>query len=131
MDHRIEARIAALEAEISELKKVVADDAGPPTSDRRGMIKLVAATAVGAVTGAALLGAEPAAALDGQPVLLGVANTSTLVTSITASDQSGLSVAGGPNGVGLISDGNLGNAWFVGGGGRGATAASQEACQRV
>src|SRR4249919_2038157 len=102
MDHRIEARIAALEAEISELKKVVADDAGPPTSDRRGMIKLVAVTAVGAATGAAMLGAQPAAAADGGNVVLGAANTSTLVTAITASDQSGLSVAGGPNGVGLI-----------------------------
>ena len=60
---------------MKDLKKVVADDVGTPTSDRRGMIKLVMATAVGAVAGAGdLLGAEyHAAASDGvDPVVQGV-----------------------------------------------------------
>jgi len=117
MGKQIEERISALEEEISALKRAVADDAGLPTSDRRGMIKLMAATAVGAATGAALLGAEPAAAVDGvDPVLLGTDNESTLITTISAATESGLGLVGGTNGVGLIADGNLGNAWFPGSG---------------
>ena len=52
MDQRIEARIAALEAELNSLKSLVAPttESGPVTSDRRGMMKLMAATAVGAAT---------------------------------------------------------------------------------
>lgn len=69
MDHRIETRIAALETEISSLKALLADDAEAtqPTSDRRGMMKLMAVSAVGAVTGAALLGAQPIAAAATPP----------------------------------------------------------------
>ena len=87
----------------------------PPTSDRRGMIKLVAATAVGAVTGAALLGADPVAAADGQPVIQGANNVSTLATGMEASGSSGI-IATGDSGVGIIADGAFGNALFPGGG---------------
>jgi hypothetical protein len=114
MDHRIEARIAALEAELSELKKAVAAEASPQTSDRRGMIKLVAATAVGAVTGAAMLGAEPAAATDLLPILQGQPNDGVSATGIHASGSHAIIVQG-DNGVGVVSDGSQGNAWFPGG----------------
>jgi hypothetical protein len=45
MDHRIEARIAALETELNSLKALVSpkEESGPVTSDRRGMMKLMAA----------------------------------------------------------------------------------------
>ena len=64
MQDRMAARIAALEAELADLKRDVAGTPpdAVPTSDRRGMVKLLAAGAVGAVTGAAMLGAKPAAA---------------------------------------------------------------------
>jgi hypothetical protein len=94
MDHRIDARIAALEAEIGSLKALLAKDgeASPPTSDRRGMVKLMAVSAVGAVTGAALLGAQPAAAVQGDPVLDGLSNDAQSATILNASDDSALIV---------------------------------------
>lgn len=120
MDHRIEARIAALEAEIGSLKELVAADSdgapSAPMSDRRGVVKLLAATAVGAVTGAAFLGAQPAAAAQGDTAMMGADNLSTAATGFHASGSSGI-VAQGDGGVGIISDGVLGNAWFPGGGG--------------
>ena len=93
MDHRIEARIAALETEIGSLKALLADagEERPPTSDRRGMMKLMAVSAVGAVTGAALLGAEPAAAAT-TPVLLGGNNDSVSSTRINASGDVAVTV---------------------------------------
>lgn len=92
MDHRIEARIAALETEISSLKALLADDVeeSPPTSDRRGMMKLMAVSAVGAVTGAALLGAEPAAAAQNDIVLAGNTNNSISATIFHASGDGAL-----------------------------------------
>jgi hypothetical protein len=120
MDQRIEARIAALEAEIGSLKELVAaESGGAPSaslSDRRGMVKLMAATAMGAVTGAALLGAQPAGAADSFPVLQGTDNLSTAATGLHASGSSGIIVQGDV-GVGIIADGNFGNAWFLAGGG--------------
>jgi hypothetical protein len=117
MDPAIEARIAALETELGELKRaVVTDSESPPqTSDRRGMIKLIAAGAVGAVTGAAMLNAQTAAAADNNPLVMGIANTATNATSLDASNQSAL-ILGSEGGVGLIADGALGNAWFPGSG---------------
>src|SRR4051794_31788783 len=99
MDHQIDTRIAALEAELQSLKRVVESTdqkADPATSDRRGMVKLLAAGAVGAVTGAALLGAQTAAAADNGPALLGNANTSTTATEFTASGDSGIRAFGDP-----------------------------------
>ncbi len=92
MEQRIEARIAALEAELNSLKALVApkEDSGPVTSDRRGMMKLMAATAVGAVTGAALLSAQPAAAADGDPVMLGEFNESESPTHLQFDRHSAL-----------------------------------------
>ena len=46
------------------------------------MMKLMAATAVGAVTGAAIFNAQPVAAADGHPVVLGQINESTVKTNI-------------------------------------------------
>ena len=117
MDQRIDARIAALEAELLELKRAVATDAeaAPATSDRRGMIKLVAATAVGAVAGAGIFNTQPAAVADGGPVLLGVTNDSTAATLVTCTSDSAINAYGG-GGYGVISDGNLANALFGGSG---------------
>jgi hypothetical protein len=123
MDKGVEARIVALQSEINELKAIVATDAeeAPPTSDRRNMIKLVAASAVGAVAGAVMLGADPAAALpvpaaaaDGDAVAAGLVNNSTNTTSLTASGDVGVTVFGTP--VGLLADGASANAIFTGSG---------------
>lgn len=132
MDHRIEARIAALENEISSLRRALATepDAGPVTSDRRGMVKLLAASAVGAVTGAALLGAQPAAALDGEPLTVGNAFTGESETRITTSAGTALALVGNglSDGIGLEADGERANALFNGTGespvGLGATLGS-------
>ena len=112
MDERIEARIAGLEAEIAGLKAMVAGEAeseveaGPPTSDRRGMVKLLAASAVGAVAGVAIFNAEPAAALTGDAMTVG--------GSFTTDTDNGLTIFGTP--VGLVADGASGNAVFPGSG---------------
>src|SRR3954454_8354578 len=114
MDDQIGTRISALEAELQSLKQMVEatdQQPAPATSDRRGMVKLLAAGAVGAVTGAALLGAQPAAALDTQPVIQGADNEATNATILNASASSAL-ILGGGGGVGVIADGNFGNAWF-------------------
>src|SRR4051812_1881521 len=99
MDMATEARIAALEAEISELKKAVGDH-GSPTSDRRGVIKLIAASAVGAVTGGALLGTDGVAATDGMPVVQGMANTGVSATGLES--QFSALIATSHGGVGVV-----------------------------
>jgi hypothetical protein len=113
MDQRIEARIAALENELSSLKSLLAreTDGGAPTSDRRGMVKLLAATAVGAVTGAAMLGAQPAAAADNDNIKLGEINDSESPTVVNTSNGSVLRLLSQTR-YGLEADGFLGNALF-------------------
>jgi hypothetical protein len=113
MDQRIEARIAALESEISSLKALLTqdDDAATPTSDRRGMVKLLAASAVGAVTGAALLNAQPAAAADGEMVLVGGSFESDSPTSFNAINGSAL-VVNSQILYGIEADGGSANALF-------------------
>src|SRR6185295_3592681 len=113
MDHRTEARIAALETEISSLKSLLAKDgeATPPTSDRRGMVKLMAVSAVGAVTGAALLGAQPAAAMDGDPVIQGDLNEPTSPTIISTTGNTALFCVS-DIGYGIVALGDKGNAFF-------------------
>ena len=58
--------------------------------DRRRLLKMLGATAVGAV-GASLLEASPAGAADGDDVVLGGSNVSSSVTLITCSDDTALS----------------------------------------
>lgn len=115
MNQRVEARIAALESELKSLKTLVAGETqtAPPTSDRRGMIKLVAASAVGAVTGAALLGAQPAAAADGGYLTLGQINDATSPTTLNAVGASAF-VLNGDGGYGIECDGGVANALFNG-----------------
>ncbi|MEO8265258.1 MAG: hypothetical protein ABI706_07060 [Ilumatobacteraceae bacterium] len=115
MDHRVEARIAALESELNSLKSLVAGEteAAPPTSDRRGMIKLVAASAVGAVTGAAILSAQPVAAADNDNLRLGVINEATSPTILNTIGKSAF-VVNGDGGYGIETDGGLANALFNG-----------------
>lgn len=117
MDHTIETRIAALEAEIAGLKALLADQDGgaPHTSDRRGMMKMLAAGAVGAVTSAAVLAAQPAAAAPLPDVLVqGVDNTGANTTGIIATGGTAVRVDGTPYGIEV--NGGTANARFVGGG---------------
>ena len=114
MEHRIEARIAALENELNSLKALVSAEAesGAPVSDRRGMMKLMAATAVGAVTGVAFLSAQPAAAADGDYATLGEFNQSDAPTQFFAG---GTAIVGNSQtAYGIEADGGSGNAWFPG-----------------
>jgi hypothetical protein len=115
MDQRVEARIAALENELKSLKTLVAGEteAAPPTSDRRGMIKLVAVSAVGAVTGAAMLSAQPAAAADSDNLKLGQINDATSPTILTTVGASAF-VVNGDGGYGIECDGGVANALFNG-----------------
>jgi hypothetical protein len=116
MDQRIEARIAALENEISSLRALLAQqgDDGPPTSGRRGMVKLLAASAVGAVTGAALLNAQPAAAADGDNLKLGEINNSESPTNINNNVAGSVLVLNSQTGYGLEASGTPGNVLFSG-----------------
>jgi hypothetical protein len=115
MDDQIGTRISALEAELQSLKQLVEEADEQPaaaTSDRRGMVKLLAAGAVGAVTGAALLGAQPVAAANGSTVHVGDSLTGTISTDFTISGDSALRLFGEP--YGLESDGGTANALFSG-----------------
>src|SRR4026209_2501866 len=87
MKDRVDARIAALEAELNDLKAQRATEEGPTKSDRRGMVKLLAAGAVGAGTGAFMLGAKPAAAADGDPFTLGIINEAQSATVLNSIDD--------------------------------------------
>jgi hypothetical protein len=117
MDDRIDARIAALENEIGRLKVALAGNASeePSRSDRRGMIKLLASTAVGAVTGAAILNVQPAAAADGTPVLQGDTNEADSPTLLSSATGNAL-VLNSFSGYGLEANGFNGNALFDGAG---------------
>ncbi|HEY0520803.1 MAG TPA: hypothetical protein VGC84_15015 [Ilumatobacteraceae bacterium] len=117
MDNRIDARIAALEIEIGRLKAALGDKVdGASTSDRRGMLKLIATTAVGAVTGGAILNAQPAAAADGDAVYLGQPNESVAAaTQMHCADNSALVVTSDAH-YGIEAAGGLGNALFNPGG---------------
>ena len=121
----LQARVEALEAELAvirngprprsrpvetthaEQQHVSAD---PPVSDRRGVVKLLAASAVGAVAGTALNGRQ-AAADDGQPVIQGEDNNGTKMTFIYASDATAVGCHS-DNGYGIGCWGPYGNALF-------------------
>src|SRR4051794_26220083 len=82
----IDGRIAALEAELAALKASVA--ANPPDEDgtsRRHLLRnlAVGAAGVAATAGGALKFAGPAAAADGQNLVIGTPNTATSQTSLT------------------------------------------------
>ena len=128
-DDTLEARVRALEAELLALRKGVrtqsartatteavepTEPTGPPLSDRRGVVKLLAATAAGAVAGVALKG-QPVAADDGQPVIQGGVNNAQTATILNTSDDQGL-VLWSETGQGLETDGAYGNALFNSGG---------------
>lgn len=117
MDEQIETRTTGREAEVASLKAMVATDAieGLPTSDRRDVFKLLAAGAVGVVTGAAIFNSQPAAAVQGDPVFVGTLNTSTNATEFEASGDHAVR-AFGQSGVGIVSDGGSANALFPGSG---------------
>jgi hypothetical protein len=105
-----DARLAALEAEIAKLKAHVAATAGPPKSDRRTIVKTLAASALGATAGVAAFNAKSVAALDGETAKLGSLNTSTNATQFEASADVGVVAFGAP--VGIVADGSYANALF-------------------
>ena len=107
----VHARIAALEADLQALKADLPVANESATTDRRGLVKLLAAGAVGAVTGAVALSASPAGAADGSPVVQGVANNATNTTSLVASADSALALNGAV--YGLEVNGDAANALFV------------------
>jgi hypothetical protein len=114
-NRRLSSRIDALEAELRDLRKSVCrmppvrEAAASPVADRRGVVKLLAATAVGAAAGA--LPSRSVAAADGDPVLLGNENFAIGETRIICSQNNALLVGSG-NGYGLVADGLWGNAVF-------------------
>jgi hypothetical protein len=126
----LEARVEALEAELAVIRNGARPrpravetthaeqrhvSAGPSVSDRRGVVKLLAASAVGAVAATALHGRQ-AAADDGDPVLLGDVNEATTLTEIHTSDDTALYLQG-EGGYGLQAWGFFGNALFSADGG--------------
>jgi hypothetical protein len=111
MKDRIDARIAALEAELNDLKAQVATEEGPTKSDRRGMVKLLAAGAVGAVTGAAMLGAKPrCSSSTADPLTLGDHQRAQSPTILNSIDD-GLRI-NSQLGFGIEVNGDQGNALF-------------------
>ena len=78
----IHDRIAALEAQLAELKLEVVSHEAEASTSRREVFKKLAIGAAGVAAGGVLLGkATPAAALAGDPILIGaVTNTSTAYT---------------------------------------------------
>jgi hypothetical protein len=125
LDNTLAARVEALEAELEAMKGGSRTTArsvraagkepqpverGAPVSDRRGVVKLLAAGTVGAIAGTAL-NARRASALDGEPVILGEENNGTQVTRIRASDDTALACES-QSGYGLGCWGAYGNAWF-------------------
>jgi hypothetical protein len=127
MDDALTARVEALEAELAVMRRTggrrsrTADvppkavepevTASSPVSDRRGVVKLLAASAVGAAAGAALHG-QKAAAADGDPVLLGTVNDASSVTEMHTSDDTALFLTSGFS-YGLETNGDAGNALFT------------------
>jgi hypothetical protein len=125
LDNTLAARVEALEAELEAIKgaprssgrsaRVAGEEpqeeaSAEPVSDRRGVVKLLAATAVGAVAATALR-AQPAAAADGEPILQGQVNTGGTATILNATDDTAL-VVGSSSGYGIEADGAAGNALF-------------------
>jgi hypothetical protein len=126
MDDALAARVEALEAELAVMRRAgglrsssreVPKAIGPevtaslPMSDRRGVVKLLAASAAGAVAGVALHG-QKAAAADGEAVIQGQDNIGTNMTFIHASDETALGCRS-DNGYGIGCWGPYGNALFV------------------
>jgi hypothetical protein len=99
------AEIATLKAEIAVLKSGQRHEAPPPShdanetnevdvrTDRRGLFKVggaAAVAAVGTAVGTGLLSATPAAANNGDSLLLGESNTASATTEVTTSSGTGL-----------------------------------------
>jgi hypothetical protein len=118
-------RIRSLEAQLAKLTDAAEAETNTeaeadtertaPVADRRRLVKLLAASAVGAVAGT-VAGGRPAAADDGDSLVLGSEdNTATNSTWLVASDSA--LVAGSTDGYGIVVDGFYGNMWCFPSGG--------------
>ena len=126
MDDALAARVEALEAELAVMRRAgglrsssreVPKAIGPevtaslPMSDRRGVVKLLAGSAAGAVAGVALHG-QKAAAADGDPLVLGTVNDASTLTEVHTSNDTALFLTSGSS-YGLETNGDAGNALFT------------------
>jgi hypothetical protein len=112
---RAEERIAALESRLAKLdsQSVSATSSMDEVSSRRGLFKLAGAVATGAIAQTVVSASPAAASTTGPYVGLGVAETSTATTSITASGpavafQATNNSAGTVDGVKGVSNGAAG-----------------------
>jgi hypothetical protein len=116
VDDDLHAELAELRARLAELEARVGAHGAPgaragepsqgeepgtggePRTDRRGALKLAGAAAAGLVGGAVAASAAPAAAANGDPLILGsMANTASSVTQLTS-----------PNGLEVVAGGSSG-----------------------
>lgn len=126
-DDDLLARIERLEEDNRRLSELVGKLSAPDTPEpddgpvnRRGLLKRTAAVALGVTAATAagqVLGAAPAAAADGQPVLLGTSNSSSNPTSCSANVYYGPALAShnaADGGRGFLATGTLAGVHGVG-----------------
>jgi len=118
----LEERIAVLESELSAVRRdrfgdsrarVEDADGGTPSpvANRRDVLRLAAATAVGAAAATVVMG-NGAAAADGDPLVLGSgANSATMATHLKSARTA--LVLESTDDYGLVCDGGRGNAMFL------------------
>jgi hypothetical protein len=102
-------RLDAQDAEIQRLKALVEPDSNgteSPTRSRRDLLKLAGAAVVGAA-GAAALKVMPAAAANGDDILVGGTYSGTTVTTLNTSGSNGFAAtADGDDTIGLLGQTN-------------------------
>ena len=117
MDGHVESELASLRAEVASLRRELTELRSTPQAEqrersvsRRALMGLAGAGVAGAVVAVA----GPAGAANGDPLVLGQANTASSVTSLTGHlsvsslAATGIDVAaGGGNGVRAETDGGL------------------------
>jgi hypothetical protein len=108
-EEQLLAEIAALRAEVAELRQSVPGSRAPRTAptesrgsvSRRSLLIAPAAVALAGVAASQLMGASPAAADDGDPLILGSeANQSQSNTVLTLYNASDFAIYAAPEGLG-------------------------------
>ena len=102
----LEAQLAALSAEVEQLRES-ATEAPAPVASRRGLLKLAGAAAAGAAA-TAWTGSGQAAALDGAPIAVGQVVSSTTNTRLPT-----IYVYANSNGDAPLVGGVAGNLFLV------------------